>query len=128
MKNIICIDLTQFNNEKLKSVAESLKLTTAQVGMILENKKIGIVKLYLNKDSLHLDGFSLSIVAYTVKKDKTIKYFDSFTEMLSKIEPIKPSEPVEKVELNNVDDILDKISKFGIESITESEKTILDNQ
>jgi hypothetical protein len=127
MKNIICIDLTQFNNEKLKEVAESLKLTTAQVGIILENKKNGIVKVYLNKDSLHLDGLSLSAVAYTVKKDKTIKYPDSFAEMLNKIEPIKAKKK-DKLELTSVDSILDKISRFGVESITENEKNILDNQ
>jgi hypothetical protein len=127
MKNIIYLDLTKFNNEKLKSVCESLKMTDPQVGMILDNKKVGIVKLYLNKDLLHLDAFSLPIIAYTTKLDKTIRYHDSFTEMLSKIDPIEAKKKV-KLELTSVDSILDKISRFGIESITESEKNILDNQ
>ena len=127
MKNIICIDLTQFNNDKLKEVAKSLKLSDIQINMLIDNKKIDIAKLYLSKDSLYLDNSSLPIIAYTSKGDNTVKYFNTFTEMISKIEPIKAKKK-DKLELTSVDSILDKISRFGVESITESEKNILDNQ
>lgn len=115
MKNIICIDLTKFNNEKLVDVA---KMIGIDYDALLHNKKAGFVKLFIDK----LSG---KTIAFTTKEDKeSINYTEFFTEMLKSIEPfiLSKKEPKELT----VDGILDKISKYGIESLSVNEKKFLD--
>lgn len=128
MKNIICIDLTTFNNEKLVEVA---KIYNLKADVLIKNKKDGFAKLFIGTD------FGNNVIAYTTKKDKnTILYTDLYTESLMKIESVKiESVKVEKeiekeiekepIEMT-VDTILDKISKYGINSLSITEKKFLD--
>jgi hypothetical protein len=121
MENLICIDLTKFNNEQILKICSNLNFEQEN---LLNNKKKGFAKLWLCEKT----G---TIVAYNTKKDKTIKYTSDFTNKLNsmenfsikKEERLEPSKPV-----LNVDTILEKISKFGIQSITKEEKEFLDNQ
>ena len=115
MKNIICIDLTKFNNERLSEFATFHKL---DYNNLLENKKEGFAKVYIDLNTM-------SYVAFTTKKDKsTMNYTSSFTEMLKNIESLDfVKEPKEM----NLDSILDKISKYGIDSLSLNEKSFLDN-
>ena len=112
MKNIICIDLTLFNNEKLVDIANSFNLN---YDVLLENKKDGFAKLFIVDNR---------VIAYTTKKDKdTVKYTKYYTETLLSLESIDiEKEPKEM----NVDSILDKISKYGINSLSVNEKKFLD--
>lgn len=116
MKNIICIDLTKFNNEKLVEVA---KLVSVDYNALVENKKTGFVKLFIDK----VTG---KTIAFTTKsnKDKVV-YTSNFDEVLNSITPlVLVKEPKEMT----VDGILDKISKYGIESISNTEKDFLNSQ
>ena len=113
--NIICIDLTKFNNEKLKEVSTELNV---KLEILVDNKKEGFVKLFVNTDL----GI---IVAFTTKRDKNrIVYTDVYDNMLlgmKSFEIIK--EPVQL----EMDTVLEKISKYGIDSLSKNEKKFLDN-
>lgn len=118
MKNIICIDLTQFNKEKLVEVADKYQLNIVS---LVENKDNGICKIYVDLSIIPL------MVAYSTKKNKdTIITVSSFLESLKNIEPIVLIKEVKDIVPLTVDSILDKISKSGIVSLSESEKNFLD--
>jgi hypothetical protein len=117
MKNIICVDLTKFNNEKLVEVANIYKLS---VEGLINDKKEGFAKVYIDIEN----GL---LVAFTYKKNKDeIVIADVFTDSLKSI----PSVVVEKkqpLSEMTIDNILDKISKYGIESLSINEKNFLDD-
>lgn len=118
MKNIICIDLTKFNNEKLTEVA---KLYNLEEKSLINNKKDGFAKLYINS----VDG---GLVAFTYKSNKDeVVIADVFTDLLKSVTPIIIEKKQPKIEMT-VDNILDKISKYGIESISINEKKFLDGK
>jgi hypothetical protein len=111
MENIICIDLTMYNNEKLVSIANELNIKSET---LLENKKLGFAKLYINEGK---------VLAFTTKKNKeTIVYTPSLDEEISKIVPFTIEEP----SVMTVDSILDKINKYGIETLTKTEIDFLE--
>ncbi len=113
MKNIISIDLTKFNKEKLVDVANLYKLDP---DALVNNKANGFHTLYV-------DTTSGKVIAFTTKKNKEIVYTSVFTEALKSIEPVVMiKEPKEMT----VDTILDKISKYGVASLTVNEKKFLD--
>lgn len=115
MKNVICIDLTKYNNEKIVELAKTINI---DVEATLHNKKVGFAKIFIYQDSGR-------VIAFTTKKDRnTIQYTSYFSELLTSIEPIEITKaPIEM----NVDVILDKISKYGIDSLSINEKRFLDN-
>lgn len=114
--NIICIDLTKFNNEKLKEVSDKLDISYE---ILLSNKENGFAKLFVD-----LTG-SGTIVAFTTKKNKEkvilTNYFTKSLLEMTSFEIIK--EPVQL----EMDSVLEKISKYGIESLSKLEKDFLDN-
>jgi hypothetical protein len=117
MSNIICIDLTKFNKEKLSEVAKLYKLS--ETGLI-NDKKDGFAKIYI-------DTSIGVLVAFTYKKSKDeIVIADVFNDLLKSIDPIV-IEKQPKLEMT-VDNILDKISKYGIESLSINEKNFLDGK
>jgi hypothetical protein len=114
MKNIICLDVTKFNNEKLADVANTLNLN---YDVLLENKRNGFAKFFI---------LNRKVIAYTTKKDKNkVEYTKHYSDLLLSLTPFSiEKEPKEM----DVDTILDKISRYGIESLSINEKTFLDNQ
>ena len=114
--NIFCIDLTKFNYEKLKEV--SVKFIIKE-SVLVENKNQGFVNLFLDNNS----GI---IVAFTTKKDRErVIYTDVYDKMLLGIAPLEiVKEPVQ-LELE-LDSVLEKIYKYGIDSLSILEKDFLD--
>lgn len=114
MKNVICIDLTKFNNEKIVDLAKSLNIDSDAV---LHNKKSGFAKIFIEKST----G---KVIAFTTKKNKDIVQYTTYLgEVLLSME----STEVEKTPIEmNIDNILDKISKYGIDSLSVNEKKFLD--
>lgn len=113
MKNVILIDLTMFNYDKLVEVA---KLYNIDSECLVSNKKAGFSKVWF-------DTVSGSIIAYSVKEFKdNIFIAESFISDLGKIRPV---EMIKQPKVLDVDVILDKISKYGVESLNESEKDFL---
>lgn len=114
MENIICINLTKVNNEKLEEVAKLLSLNYER---LLKSKKSGIAKVFIYKGK---DEY----IAFTKNKDKnSIEYTAYFRDALKAI----PSEIIRDAHFMSVDNILDKINAYGIESLTTQERNFLKN-
>ena len=113
--NIICIDLTKFNFEKLKEVSVKLNV---KIEILVDNKKEGFAKLFVDTDL----GI---IVAFTTKRDKNrVVYTDVFDKLLLEMKSIEiVKEPVQL----EMDTVLEKITKYGIDSLSKNEKEFLDN-
>lgn len=121
MKNIKVIDLTTFNNEKLKEVVKMFPGIQINPDSLIQDKKNGIKKLFLDTENL-------VVIAYTLKANPDeIIFTDDLVEKLKAIESLQMPKKQKASGPLSVDTILDKISKWGIESLTESEKTFLDN-
>lgn len=114
--NIICIDLTKFNNEKLKEVSDTLDI---RYEVLLDNKKNGFAKLFIDTSGVG------TIIAFTTKKNKDkVIHTKEYTESLLNIEAFEiVKEPV----FLELDTVLEKISKYGIGSLSDLEKDFLDN-
>ena len=106
--NIICIDLTKFNNEKLKEVSNELNLS---YDIVLNNKKKGFAKIYLK---------GIEVIAFTTKKDKgNIIFMESFKLGLLFMDSFELTDEPIQFEL---DSVLEKITKYGIDSLSKKEK------
>jgi hypothetical protein len=119
--NIIIIDFAFTSDDKLRRICEELKLNYD----VLSNDKKQF-KFY----RVWIDLTSKTMIAYsTVSSPEKIIYTPAYEEIFRTIpryEP-KPIElPAPQVDLN-IDSILDKISKYGIDSLLKEEKDFLDN-
>lgn len=118
MKNIVVIDLTIFNNEKLKEVVKLFPGIEINPESLVQDKKNGIKKLFL-------DTVNLVVVGYTTKsKPGELIFTDDFSQKLQSIDPVTLPKKVRGP--LSIDSILDKISKWGIDSLSEDEKNFLD--
>jgi len=114
MKNIVKLDLRKFNNAKLKEVCDKYRIN---YDSMLNNKKNGFAIIWI-------DTVLQFIVAYTTKEDSTITYSDSTDDFLSSMKEV---EMIKQPRDLNLDSILEKISKYGIDSLKNDEKEFLDN-
>jgi hypothetical protein len=122
MKNINCVDLRSYNFEELRELSDLLGIYNKE-GLIA-NKKNGVTKMWLDIEN------DMVTIAYTVKGDANVYMSDEFISHIEKITPVnlkelKEEELEEELEL---DAILDKISNYGIHTLSKSEKVFLDNQ
>ena len=121
MKNIICIDLTQYTLKELKDVSEVYNIPF----FYLEDLKGQPgEEVYFGK--MWFDTLNQEIVGYSsiLDKDKLI-LSESYTDIIS---DIKPSDlKKRRVDVLTIDNILDKIAKYGIDSLVKEEKDFLDN-
>lgn len=121
MKNIICIDLTQYTLQELKEVSEVYNIPFFYLEDL--KGKPG-EEVYFAK--MWFDTLNQEIVGYSsiLDKDKLI-LSESYTDIIS---DIKPSDlKKRRVDVLTVDNILDKIAKYGIDSLVKEEKDFLDN-
>lgn len=112
---IVCVDITLFNDEKLKDIA---KMFNFDYEVLLKDKKEGFKKLFI-------DSETTNVIAFNTKENQDLVMTDSFLDNLKSIEPI--TLPKKQKGPLTVDSILDKISKWGVESLNESEKKFLDD-
>lgn len=122
---IIVIDHSFTSDEKLKRISDELNLNYEL--LVKDRKQFRLYRIWIDIDSK-------TMIAYTTTKSpKEIIYTKVHEELLFDIKGYDPkpialpepkNEPL-KVDLN-IDSILDKISKFGIESLLKEEKDYLD--
>ncbi len=112
MKNIICIDLKMFNHIKLEEICQ---LHGLNYEVLLQNKYDWFAKLWIDKSTM-------SIIAFNQKKNDSVTISELFVEQLLQIKSIE----LPKKEMD-LDTILEKISKFGIDSLNDKEKNFLEN-
>lgn len=124
--NIIVIDYAFTSDEKLKRITEELGLNYDL--LLKEKKEFKMYRIWVDIDSK-------TMIAYTTTKSiKNIIYTQGYDELFVAMKgyepkPIglpEPKSDYPKAELD-IDSILDKISKFGIESLLKEEKDFLDN-
>lgn len=118
--NIIIIDYAFTSDDKLQRICDELNFNYET---LKKDKKE--LKLY----RVWIETISKTMIAYstTYSSDKII-YTDEFNKLFEKIPMYvpKPAElPAPKFDLN-IDSILDKISKFGIDSLLKEERDFLD--
>jgi len=120
MDDIICVDLTVLDKNQLKDFCSTYKLSYEG---ILDFKEKTYAKLWITKQGICM-AFTLTKKNYfNIKDFDTIKAFNGFLKELSTMEPYQVIvEPV----ILDVDVILEKISKYGIKSITLEERHFLD--
>ena len=146
---IVCIDLRSYNDESLAMIEEFFGI--ANSGFI-DNKKIGINKIYFIPNGGEAIGYevkkgfenkidgdwykgistTIPLSRRELKKLSEIKPLDFYKlrKDLNKaaIKDIETIELVSETEVElELDTILEKISKFGITSLTKIEKDFLDN-
>lgn len=114
MKNIVKVDLRKFNQAKLKEVCDKYSL---DYNSLVNNKKNGFAILWIDIDTQ-------IIIAYTMKKNDKIFYTNLMDDFLSSMKEV---EIVKQPKELTVDSVLEKISKYGIDSLTDYEKDFLDN-
>jgi hypothetical protein len=118
---IIVIDYAFTSDEKLKRISEELKLN---YGVLKKDKKdFKFYRIWIDIDSKTMIAYST-----TYSPDKMIftEGFDDLFVGMKRYEPKPKGLPAPKVDLN-IDSILDKISKYGIESLLKEERDFLDN-
>lgn len=114
--NLILIDLRNLNHAKLKELATHFDWSEDVLVMFKNND---IAKIWV-------DSLTKDVVAYTMKKNPQIQIGHEFMEKLDSMSTFTLPKKIKNSDLN-LDSILDKISKFGIKSLSLEEKEYLDN-
>jgi hypothetical protein len=114
MKNVVKIDLRKFNQAKLKEACDKYGINYASM---LNNKSKGFATIWIDIKLQY-------IVAYTTKNNTEVKYTDLFTDQLVSMKEVEMIKQPREITL---DGILEKISKYGIDSLKLDEKDFLDN-
>jgi hypothetical protein len=112
--SIVKINLTKFNHVKLKEISERYRVDYES---LVDNKKAGYATLWI-------DIGEQIIIAYTIKKDNTIHYTQSMDDYLDSMQEL---EIIKQPKELSLDSILEKISKYGIDSLNKGEREFLDN-
>lgn len=116
---LIRIDLTKHNKEKLNQIEKEFNIIE---GGLVTLKNSDIADVWINDNIEKPYEFSSSgIIAYNYKKNRS-KIIYGLDEYLLKCEEYKP---VKRQKKFNVDKIFDKISEFGMDSLTNEEKNYL---
>lgn len=118
MKNIICVDLRLFNHISMNEVSDKTGIDFQQLWNL---KKEGIAKIWI--DLKGYDGEKNSLVAYNTKKSQDVIFTDDFKKHLNAMDFLIPEK---RSKILDTDSILEKISKFGIQSLKPEEKEFLD--
>ena len=122
MKDIICVDLTILSDDELKEFCVGYNL---MYDSILNLKERTYAKLWLTKDGILIAFNLVEENIFEIDDFETIRLFNKFLPELLAVEVY---EPVKIPIILEVDVILEKISKYGVDSITKEEKDFLDNQ
>lgn len=117
MKNVILIDFAFTSEQTLKSICDELKINFKVLKS--DKEKFKFYKVWIDMDSR-------TMIAYTTVKDtKNIVYTIGIESMLQSLNSYQLQPSTNLAELN-VNSILDKISKYGIDSLLKEEKEFLD--
>lgn len=115
--NIICIDFSNTSDKDLKVICKKYQLIYDE--LVQKKTKFGLDKMFIDLDAHKL-------FAYTLTSDKNkVEFTNAVSEILNSIPACKVDIVSDIVKLD-IDSILDKISKYGIESLVKEEKEFLD--
>ena len=117
MKNTILIDFAFTSLQALKSICDDLKINFDILKS--DKEKFKFHKIWIDME------FKTMIAYTTVKKPNDIVYTVGLESILLEMSSYQLQPSTDLSELS-VDKILDKISKFGMDSLLKEEKEFLD--
>jgi hypothetical protein len=128
LNNMICIHLKRYKNiDDINKLLKENNLLFLSAEKLLKCLNDGYLKLFFDKKNLDL-------IAYThLESKKKIIFTDAFLIYMNNMNSIglNSKREIKKTDFKNIkltiDDILDKINLSGIESLSELEKGILNN-
>lgn len=121
--NIIVIDYTVISDKELKLICDKFSLSYHQ--LISDRKSYKLKKVFI-------DTVNTKLIAYTTKKDPmSVKFTNGVESVFLSLPVFKIEDEFPKIDIPvvklEVDAILDKISKYGINSLVKEEKDFLDS-
>ena len=122
MKNVICVDFTKLDPVQLSAFCDEYNFSY-DVLLDLKNKTYG--KIWFLPDGT---GIAYNLCRNNIFKITNYEKVRVFTDFLTHLSDIPTYEPAPLVTFFDVDTILEKIHKYGKESITKEEKDFLDGQ
>ena len=128
MKDIICLNLVALDNTQLKKICDKLNLS---YDFFLDKKERTYAKIWMDKNG---DCIAFTLTEknnFNIKDYNTVRVFSNFLKELEemKSDQIEDEKPFENPEIIlDVDVILEKIFKYGKDSLTKEELKFLDNQ
>ena len=154
-KKVICIEIRKYNAKYLEVISEKLGI---ELGYLSHLKEVDATKVYWDMSRPYFMAFQVreesandfrennykglilwnTVYSFLTKKDKDrllkMEAVD-IKKLLAEVPDVTTSETGESIETTNnynhelnVDNILDKISKIGIDSLTQNEKKFLDDE
>lgn len=115
--DLFSFDLRQFNHTKLKEFCDEKKFNYEE---LCHYKSEGFAMIWVDKNTNKIVGFN-------TKKESQIVVTSLFREMLMKVPSYTPPKKTVSPEALDLDSILEKISKYGINSLKQEEKNFLEN-
>ena len=122
MKDIICVDLTKLTDSE---IAEFCASTNFIYDGVMSLKKQTYAKVWWTREGVGIAFTLAKDNQWNIKDYDSVRMFDGFVPSLLQVSVYEPPKPVVFLD---VDSILDKIIKYGKESMTAEEKRFLDNQ
>jgi hypothetical protein len=117
MKNIICIELSKYNHQKINEISKLLNLNFSA---LIKCKELGDDKIWISPEG--------KLLVHTTKKNKSeIIFSDEHQKDLLDIKPTVKTKKSKSKELS-IDSLLEKITDYGIMSLTDDEKEFLDKE
>lgn len=120
MKDVICVDLTKLNHEQLKTFCDEHNFV---FDVLMDLKKKTYHKIWFLRDGT---GLAFNLCQDNIFKIKDYEKVRFFTDLLKDLTKIDAYEPAKVEVVLDVDTILEKIHRYGKDSITKEEKDFLD--
>lgn len=117
MKNIICIDLDMYEFDELDFLAKDIRVPKNILKRAKKNRRR---KIYI---------YDSKIIAYETRREPgIIHHIVDFLKSLKSIEPQNNNEKGREMlnEETTIDGVLNKILRYGVDSLTQREKDIFE--
>ena len=121
MKNVICVDFTKLDTDQLMVFCDDFGF---DFDVMLDLKKKTYWKIWFLKCGTGIAYNLCQQNIFGIKDFEKVRYFSGLVDDFSAMDSYEPA-PV--VKTYDVDAILEKIGKYGKDSITKDEKDFLDN-
>ena len=130
MKDFICIDFLTMDDTQLIKICDKFGFLYSKV---ISFKEKTYAKLWMTKDGICMAFTLTKKNHFNIKDYNTVRVFTGFLKELEKMESYQIDDVVEGSFENpeiilDVDVILEKIFKYGKDSLTKEELNFLDNQ
>ena len=122
MKDIICVDLTKLTDSEIAEFCASRNfIYDGVIGL----KRQTYAKVWWTREGVGIAFTLAKDNQWNIKDYDSVRMFDGFVPSLSEVPVYEAPKPIVVLD---VDSILEKIFKYGKESMTTEEREFLDSQ